>query len=509
MAQQATVPSEPKQGGKMLLNNVAVADDGHTVQEPATDAAGSAVYDDVRQPGPGVISASGAAAGSAWSVSSQAADAFALEQNERPNEQASLAAPSADQKLPPVIAGDAAQTASEPPAGANAGQPSVIAPVLEARNPAPVETSQPAAAPVALTLPMDLLDGQHMPTGDRPSPAATEAGGDAMRQPSGMAAAFASDLSEPKDAGIPVRAMVMPELSDTNLPMAQRPLLAETAAPFVMSGQEPVHARSGPAGLDGSTWPKALRPVEAGSTLLAGIMPEHAAAVEKPEAAAIGAGTDVSPAASQPVSVRGTMAAGVDAHTLLVPAVPADPPDAVLPVALQRSEAAGLPLVPADPKDLAPHRPTGDAASLRDVPVSLAKAVGDGKTELTLALRPPELGHLTIRLQFADGQLQVDIRADRPETLHLLQREADGFERSLRQAGLDLREGGLQFSAHGDGSRQRPGGDGSQVWHGLAGDGADAMAGQADNAGLAADAAGRARLPPLPFAGADRLDLRI
>ena len=72
-----------------------------------------------------------------------------------------------------------------------------------------------------------------------------------------------------------------------------------------------------------------------------------------------------------------------------------------------------------------------------------------------------------VNLHFGEGQLQVEVRAERPETLHLLQREADGFERSLRQAGLELKDGGLQFSAQGDGGRQRSG-EGGSLWHGLA-----------------------------------------
>ena len=121
---------------------------------------------------------------------------------------------------------------------------------------------------------------------------------------------------------------------------------------------------------------------------------------------------------------------------------------------------------------------------------------------MTVALRPPELGQLTIRLQFADGQLQVEVRADRPETLLLLQREADGFERSLRQAGLELRDGGLQLAAQGDG--------GGPAWHGVARDEA-----AQDGAGETATGGAAAGEGPLPhvraphLAANGRLDLRI
>ncbi|MCB9928752.1 MAG: flagellar hook-length control protein FliK [Alphaproteobacteria bacterium] len=144
--------------------------------------------------------------------------------------------------------------------------------------------------------------------------------------------------------------------------------------------------------------------------------------------------------------------------------------------------------------------------SVREIPVHIAKSVRDGHADLTLALRPPELGHLTIRLHFADGHLQVDVRADRPETLHLLQREADHFERSLRQAGLDVRDGGLQFSAQGDGGRQRPTGGGGAGWQGNWALSAD---GHPDSNANASGRAGGS--PPLSvwLAGDDRLDLRL
>jgi hypothetical protein len=104
-------------------------------------------------------------------------------------------------------------------------------------------------------------------------------------------------------------------------------------------------------------------------------------------------------------------------------------------------------------------------ASLRDVPLRVARAIGEGTARLTLTLRPHELGRLNIHMHFANGQLAVDVTADRPETLHLLQREADGFERGLRQAGLELREGGLQFGAQGDPGRERAGS--ASTWNGM------------------------------------------
>lgn len=177
-------------------------------------------------------------------------------------------------------------------------------------------------------------------------------------------------------------------------------------------------------------------------------------------------------ASAPPPPVAAIAAATATAPPLPQPLRPALPRSGAAPALMDTAAVAAAPdRMPLSVPDAAPLRPSvhppADAqqpAPIREVPVHIAKAVGDGRQELTVALRPAELGHLTIRLQFADGLVQVDVRADRPETLHLLQREADGFERSLRQAGLELRDGGLQFSTSGDGSRQRSA-NGGPDWH--------------------------------------------
>ncbi len=150
--------------------------------------------------------------------------------------------------------------------------------------------------------------------------------------------------------------------------------------------------------------------------------------------------------------------------------------------------------------------PPNTHASVRDVPVRIVKALGDGAARLTVTLRPQELGTLSIRMHFVDGRLTVDVAADRPETLHLLQREADGFERGLRQAGLDLREGGLHFGSQGDPGRQRAGG--APGWNGMVrpGDG-DGLADADDDAPAQAQGA-LDRSLILARSGRDALDIR-
>ncbi len=415
----------------------------------------------------------------------------------------------AAQQSAPTIAMEVPPDGSQPVAAEKAGQPPA-ADRPRMSDSGATDASHPAAASVAPLFPAGGFGQQERPPGDLPVAGAAGS----------PEAAGAFELAGREETGAPGRmAAAVPVQTDNALP-ARHPLpLTKTAALFDVVRQGGAPARVGSVGLEGSKRPQTLHPIEPGRALPAEFDMEPAASAEKPKAAAMEAGTDgsqrgtvrepegqgLSPAAN----AHGPLPAVVDVQSFAVSAEQPDPSNAILSANAQRPAGAGIPLVSADFDSPAPHRPAGEAASVREMPVSIAKAVADGKTEVTLALRPPELGHLTIRLHFADGQLQVDIRADRPETLHLLQREADGFERSLRQAGLDVRDGGLQFSAHGDGSRQRPGNGPNHVWHGLAGEEADEMAGQSTGGRTLPDATALATSGPLPFVVSDRLDLRI
>lgn len=529
-AQRTAEPSDPRGGGIVPPSGETAANDVRAGQRGVAEAAqsaGNVGVRDVRMQQEAGVSPLEAAPRSNSSVPFTAAGTPAAGRDDRPPAQAisAAAAITGAEQPAPVMAAGAPHDGPEPASAESARRQPVLDPAREGDS-AHAEASRSAAASLASAFLMGDLGQQRPPPGDvtvaaasSPTAASVEAEGDRLRQSSGMAVAPASDLTGRQAPDAPGRAAAMPGQADSTLPPRQPLPVAEKAVPFEAGARGTTLSRAGLVGLDGSNRPPAPHPVEASPTLPADIGTELAASPEKPKAAASGAGADVrqlgavrgpeGQPASRPVSAQDALPAVVDVQALAVSAEPPDPSDAILPATMQRSGAAGIPLVSADPEAPALHRPTPDAASVREVPVSIAKAMADGKTEVTLALRPPELGHLTIRLHFADGQLQVDVRADRPETLHLLQREAEGFERSLRQAGLDVRDGGLQFSAHGDGSRQRPGNGASQVWHGLAGEGSDDTAGQAAGRSPAPDAAVRAALGPLPFAGADRLDLRI
>jgi flagellar hook-length control protein FliK len=86
--------------------------------------------------------------------------------------------------------------------------------------------------------------------------------------------------------------------------------------------------------------------------------------------------------------------------------------------------------------------------------VAIARKALDGINKFELRLDPPEMGRLDVSLEVDDaGNVRAHVRAERPEALELLQREAKGMEQALRQAGLTLDQSSLTFSLNGRESR--------------------------------------------------------
>ncbi|MGP1394714.1 MAG: flagellar hook-length control protein FliK [Inquilinaceae bacterium] len=84
------------------------------------------------------------------------------------------------------------------------------------------------------------------------------------------------------------------------------------------------------------------------------------------------------------------------------------------------------------------------------VSIRLQKAAGDGIDRFTMQLRPADLGRVDIAMEVGhDGRVQAIVSADRPETLHLLQRDARALEQALQNAGLHTDGGSLSFDLRG------------------------------------------------------------
>jgi len=90
-------------------------------------------------------------------------------------------------------------------------------------------------------------------------------------------------------------------------------------------------------------------------------------------------------------------------------------------------------------------------SALDQIAVDIKKAIAAGKDQITINLKPADLGRIEVKLEVgADGQVSAQVRAERPETLELLQRDARGLERALQEAGLRADSGTLSFGLRGE-----------------------------------------------------------
>ncbi len=104
----------------------------------------------------------------------------------------------------------------------------------------------------------------------------------------------------------------------------------------------------------------------------------------------------------------------------------------------------------------APAAAAQTAVPLDALAVHIARKFESGESRFEIRLDPIELGKLDISLTVAeDGRIQAAVRAERPETLDMLQRDARLLEQQLRQSGLNVDSNSLSFSlGGGNGQRQ-------------------------------------------------------
>lgn len=88
------------------------------------------------------------------------------------------------------------------------------------------------------------------------------------------------------------------------------------------------------------------------------------------------------------------------------------------------------------------------------VAATLTKAGKDGVDNvMTLRLDPPELGNVSIRLQFGkDKMVKAIVTAEKPETYMMLQRDSHTLERALQAAGLETTSDSLSFQLSDNGT---------------------------------------------------------
>lgn len=104
-----------------------------------------------------------------------------------------------------------------------------------------------------------------------------------------------------------------------------------------------------------------------------------------------------------------------------------------------QKEAAAL-FLPASPEAGRAHSPLPDptpapprTAIVQDLAVQVSR-MGEGRSEIML--NPVELGRVRLQLRQQDGNLVIQISAERPETTELIRRNLDGLLSELRQQGF-------------------------------------------------------------------------
>lgn len=204
-------------------------------------------------------------------------------------------------------------------------------------------------------------------------------------------------------AGIPLLAMSQP-----------RPDLADNAAPLDMPGMEADAEPEQP-------------PYQAGAAPKAGAAHKAAPGFHTP---------DVPPASSAPAA-----AAAITDHSPAALMLENTPQ--IEPLRATAPQAAGI----HQPANIQP----ANIAVARQVAAAIAQVGVSGPARMVeLVLAPAELGTVRMLVSGAEGNLSIQISAERPETFDLLRRNADELLRELREGGqmqvaLDFSAGNRAF----------------------------------------------------------------
>ncbi len=97
------------------------------------------------------------------------------------------------------------------------------------------------------------------------------------------------------------------------------------------------------------------------------------------------------------------------------------------------------------------HSATQPHPATQIVAATIQKAAASGETtDITLHLNPPDLGRVEVRMNFdKDKGLKTVIKAEKPETLAMLQRDVHVLERALHSTGMDT-DAGISFELAGE-----------------------------------------------------------
>lgn len=96
--------------------------------------------------------------------------------------------------------------------------------------------------------------------------------------------------------------------------------------------------------------------------------------------------------------------------------------------------------------------PTNDGLKLsrevvEQVKVNITKSAVKGIDKIDISLKPEDLGHIEIKMQISkDGKLHAHIVASRPETVEILQKDAQILQKAFSDAGFQTDESSLSFA---------------------------------------------------------------
>jgi hypothetical protein len=161
-----------------------------------------------------------------------------------------------------------------------------------------------------------------------------------------------------------------------------------------------------------------------------------------------GAQTQTQPHPSSPAQTAATPAAAPGETGLpnqLVPVVSTTGPQMMAAEVIQKVAAQT-------------HAP-GASVPIHGLAIAVAARAAAGSTRFDIRLDPPELGRIEVQLILdREGSIRSRMVVEKQETLDLLQRDQRNLERALAQAGLDTKEGGIEFSLRDQGGhdRERP-----------------------------------------------------
>lgn len=166
-----------------------------------------------------------------------------------------------------------------------------------------------------------------------------------------------------------------------------------------------------------------------------------------------------SPAASQATQAPGQFAQAVqNAAPFADPSAGAQSTAANMQA--QAPVTASLHVAPQSAAQAAPGQQGIALSDFGAIAVNIAAQSKDGAKEFNIALHPQDLGSIHVRLSVDHvGAAQAHLSAENPQTLTLLQRDSHLLERALKDAGLNLAGGSLNFSLKG---QDRQTGNGAQ-----------------------------------------------